>query len=582
MTINWRKTAGSLVISASLLTCGMGVSASDIPEQGMAEEASLSMDVASKYKLNEQLDVEVKSTLNEHVLNGTRIGVVVRVSNKAAQTVRVPDTYELRVKTAEGVEYTLQPSSANSKSIQPKTTQELSYMSVIDRSDNVTLSEINWTDVDVYAYPKAETLMLAIPVGERQWRGGDTLITDKSMLKKWGNTFNILPYISPLEYKPVSINKEITSQGLSYVVQLLVSNPTGGRETVPDFNVDGKTSTKIFSGKRGEPGSIVLEAKEQKYIHYVINTDLDSVLSSLNVLTTETFAQGTGGGPINYSVGRVNIALPGSADLNGSAALPYTLGTPMKFDQISDVIHPEMAVSMIEFRMNDNEGEGSKNITAKFKLTNQSDRPMAVPAFQTDLQSADGFLYSGNRQNVTTQNILPNSSLVVGYSFTLPASETGKGLSIKIQDAATVSPYKSTIAAYSVALQDGLDDKQFSLYPFDVKIDYYTITPYYNRLGNSMTYSYKLRLDMNMKRDPLVQIDSGFSKLQFDAFDTLGRLVGTTQASFLGTGKLTTGENNIYLNGTTEQMEMQLTIKMYEVFTTPAGDSKRLLGEFKR
>nr|WP_275983869.1 hypothetical protein [Paenibacillus hamazuiensis] len=563
----------------ALTTAGAAAYAADAPAQSAAPASSAS-EAYAKYKLTDLLDVEIKSVLSEYVTGGTRVGVVVRMTNKGTQITRVPDTYELRIKTSDGVEYTLQPSATNPRSIQPKTTQELSYMSVIDRTDTFSLTEVNWTDVDVYVYPKLETRILTVPVTDQTWKGSDTEITDKSMVKKWGETFKVLPFISPLEYTPVNINKEITDKGANYTVQLLVKNPGSQRETVPDFNIDGKTEVKVFSGKRAEQESIVLEAQEEKYIHYVISTELDSELTSLNVLTPEKFAQSGSNSVVSYNVGRVNIILPSDKSAAASSFEPYVMGKPMQFDRVSDVIHPDMEVSMVEFRMSDNEDEGSKNMTAKFKLTNKSDRPMAVPVFQADLQSADGYLYSGNRQNVTTTQVLPNSSLVIGYSFTLPVSETGQGLAIKIQDVTTAAPYKSTIAAYGVTLQEGMDDKQFTLYPFDVKVDYYTVQPLFNRLGN-MTYSYKLRFDLTINRDPQVQVDAGFSKLQFEAYDTLNRLVATKQASLIGTGKLVTGENNIMLEGTTEQMERPITVKLYEVFTTPAGESKRLLGVYK-
>jgi hypothetical protein len=566
------------------MTSGITVYASDVPAQDASASVNATDGVLKKYQLTDQLEVEIKSILNERVLDGTRIGVVVRMKNNAAQVTRVPDTYELRVKTTDGIEYTLLPSATNPRSIQPKATQELSYMSVIDRYDTVSLSEINWTDVDVYVYPKKETVVLAVPVEGQTWKGSDTVITDKSMLKKWGETFQVLPFISPLEYTPVGINREITAQGVTYVVKLLVKNPAEQRETVPEFNIDGRSENKVFSGKRAEQGAVTLEAKEQKYIHYVIDADLDAKLTSLNILTPEKFTQaGTSGAGtvINYNVGRVSVLLPTESEKGTASMESYVMGTPMKFDPLSDVIHPDMEVSMVEFRMSDNEDEGSKNVTAKFKLTNKSDRPMAVPAFQVDLQSTDGYVYAGSRQNVTTQFILPNSSLVVGYSFTLPASETGQGLGIKIQDATTVAPYKSTIAEYSVALQEGIDDKTFTIYPFNVTVDYYTITPMFNRLGNSLTYSYKMRFDIDIKRDPQVQVDAGFSKLQFEAYDGLDRLIGTAQAGFIGTNKLVSGENNIFINGTTEQLERPITVKLYEVFTTPAGESKRLLGVYK-
>ncbi|MBE1443148.1 hypothetical protein [Paenibacillus sp. OAS669] len=574
--MNWKKTVTSVVITTSLMTTGYTALAAE-----PTETANLAAPAAS-YTLTDALSVDIKSVLNEHVLEGTRIGVVVRMKNNSGAITRVPE-YELRVKTADGVEYTLQPSASNPKSIQPRANTELSYMSVIDRTDNVTLSEVNWTDVDYYVYPKTETLIVAAPIAGQSWKGSDMAITDPMAVKKWGETFKIASFESPLVYTPVNIEKEMTDKGTVQVVQLLVKNPSEGRETLPDFTLDGKSDTQVYAGKRVEQGDIVLEAKEQKYIHYAISTDNDTVLSSINLLTPEKFAQsGNGGQPtlVNYNVGRLNILLQSTGA--GTAYPVYQMGSAMKFDSLSDLIHPNMQVSLVEFHMDANEEEGSKNVTAKFKLTNNSDMPIAVPEFQTDLVSADGYTYSGNRQLISTKSVLPNSSLVVSYSYTLPNSEQGNGLALKVQDTQKAAPYKTTIAAYSVVLQPDEPENEFKVYPFGAKVTYWTITPIFNRLGNSLTYSYKARFDLELTRDESVQVDPSFSKLQFEIYDPIGRLIGTTTGKFIGAGRLVTGENNIIFESTTEQFERPLTIRVYELFTTQAGESKRLLGVFKQ
>jgi hypothetical protein len=215
------------------------------------------------YQLNDSLSVEVKSVLNEHVLGGTRVGVVVRMKNNSSTITRVPE-YEVRVKTNEGVEYVLQASASNPKSIQPKANTELSYLNLIDRTDTVTLAEVNWTDVDYYVYPKKETLMAAVPISGQAWKGSDATITNPAAVKKWGEIFTIPSLLSPLQYQPVSIEKEVTEKGTVQVVQLIVSNPAGQRETLPEFLIDGKSDTQSYSGKKIEQGEMILEANEKK------------------------------------------------------------------------------------------------------------------------------------------------------------------------------------------------------------------------------------------------------------------------------------------------------------------------------
>lgn len=656
MKMNWKKTAVSVLITSSLMTSSYSAMAAELAGTQSGTPAAVT------YQLTNSLSVDIKTVLNERVDGGTRVGVVVRMKNTGAAIARVPE-YELRVKTIEGIEYILQSSASNPRSIQPKATTELSYLAVIDRTDTVTLSEANWTDVDYYVYPKTETRILAIPISGQSWKGSDMKITDPASVKKWGEKFKIPSLTSPLEYTPVSIDKEVTDKGTIQVLQLLVTNPTDQRETLPEFIIDGKTSSKVFEGqkvvedaavpttavtgqqvpvtvnagtsassngtadaaasedttntsgaegtgastdnptsttsvlgnaasdssqaqsyygKKVEQEEVILEAREQKYIHFAISTNNDTVLSSINVLTPEKFSQASVTGVptvVTYNVGRLNILLPSTT---ARVAYPaYKLGNPMTFDALSELIHPNLEVSVVEFHIDDNTDEGSKNVTSKFRILNKSDIPMAVPVFQTELLSTDGYTYSGNRQTLSTQRILPNSGLVVSYSYTLPQSESGKDLVLKINDMVKAAPYKTNIAAYSMEIQPAETEEKFSVYPFDANVTYWTITPMYNRTGNN-SYSYKTRFNLDLTRQEQIQIDASFSKLQFELYDSVDRLIGTASGSFIGPNRLVSGENNLIFDATTEQLDRPLTIRLYEAFTTPAGVSKRLLGVYKQ
>jgi hypothetical protein len=355
-----------------------------------------------------------------------------------------------------------------------------------------------------------------------------------------------------------------------------------GAEAVPANPSSDGSKSQSYYGTKVEQGEIILESKEQKYIHFAISTDNDTVLSSINLLTPEKFSQlGVTGVPtvVAYNVGRLNILLPSTSTRTAYPA--YNFGNPMSFDPLSELIHPNLEVSVVELHINDNTDEGSKSVTSKFKILNKSDIPMAVPVFQTELLSTDGYTYSGNRQALSTQNILPNSGLVVSYSYTLPTSEKGIGLVLKVNDTTKATPYKMTIAAYNMDIQPMETEEKFSLYPFDAKVTYWTISPIYNRTG-SMSYSYKARFNLDLTRQEQIQIDTSFSKLQFELYDSADRLIGTHKASFIGPGRLVSGENNFAFEATTEQLDRPLMIRVHEVFTTPAGDAKRLLGVYKQ
>lgn len=251
----------------------------------------------------------------------------------------------------------------------------------------------------------------------------------------------------------------------------------------------------------------------------------------------------------------------------------------MSFDSRSELIHPDVNVSLVEFQMHENADEGSRNVTAKYELFNKSDRPIAIPAFESTLVGSDGYEYNGKRQKMATSSLLPNSGMVVGYSFTVPVSETGEGLALKVQDAQMAAPFKTTIASYRVSLQPENKESKFNVYPFEVAVTSWNIS--YRVDTTTWAYNYKGKFFLDIQRKDAIQVDPNFSQLKFELYDKAGRLVGTATKGFTGPGRLVTGENNLTFAGTSEQFDYPLTVKIYDVFTTTDGsESKRLVAEY--
>ncbi|WP_426447463.1 hypothetical protein ACP26L_25305 [Paenibacillus sp. S-38] len=615
-------TVASVILSASLINPSYAALAAEAPAAESVVPAVVS------YKLTDLLDFEVKAVLNEKVEEGTRLGVVVRLKNNGSGVTRVPD-YELRVKSSEGTVYTLQPSAGSPKSIQPKATTEVGYISVVDRTDEITLTEVNWTDVDVYVYPKKETVIVAAPITGTVWQGSESLITDPKAVKKWSDTFVIPSLTSPIQYTPVNIKKESTQNGTVFVVQLLAYNPTAKKEEMPAFVIDGRNEEKVFSGSRVEQGTLSLQPKEEKYIHFAIPTDQDTVLTSLNVLTQEQFggaaaasdasastaaaasagssagtdagasgtdaaASGVDAGAASaasagtaaavntarsgYYVGRLNILLP--AGPTDTKFVPYNIGDVMQFDKRSELIPAELDVSVAQFDMFENTEEGAKTVTAKFKVYNKSDKPVAVPAFQADLVSSDGYEYSGARQKISTAQILPKSAITVSYSYAVPLSEPGTGLGVKVQDMKLAAPYKTTIAAYKLPLQPSGDINQTIVaYPFEIKFKSLNLSHTFSAEG----YVYSAKPNLELKRQDLVQLDASSTGLMFELYDALGNFIGSATKPFVGEGRLLPGENKFTFSGVSPQGVFPLIVKVYETFTTENGGvAKRLVGVQKQ
>lgn len=595
----WKTTVSSVFLSAALLASAVPALAAE-PGKPAPTQASASAPTA--YKLTNDLQVEMKSVLNEKTTDGTRLGAVVRMKNTSSKVVRVPE-YEVRLKTKDGVEFRLQASLGSSRSIQPKSQVELSYLATVDSGEGVELSELRWVDIDVYVYPKKETLQLSVPVSDLVWNGTETSEIPSASVKKWGEAFTIPSLQTPLEFKTTNISRDTIGTKTNSVVQVLVTNPSTKRQTLPNIALEGKSGLQTYDSNRAE-SSLALEPGEKKYIHFVIPTELNTELEALNVVTAERYIDAQEK-PVTYNVGRVHIMLPAKQ----ADALPvhgaYAFGDAMKMDPLNELIHPSMDVSLVELHMQQNEDDAFNTAIAKFKLTNKSGGPLNVPAFATDLVSSDGYTYNGNRQGTTTLRVLPNASYVVTYSYILPASETGEGLKLALYEthgasaaagaqasgaksqeaqasaADTGASYKSLLTAYGVKLQPQPESKdELKLYPLTVKVNNWEISAMFNQQQN---YNYRLKLLLDIEQEKDVLLDRTFSQLQFDMYDNGGTLINSVKSPFVGENKLQKGSNVINFNADSMQLDFPVTVKVYESFVNDKGETaKRLLTTFKQ
>ncbi|WP_282936391.1 hypothetical protein [Paenibacillus sp. RC67] len=599
MRKNRKKASLSIIMSLCLMASAQAAWAdtgASVPIE-TASTAAVNVLTSPTYKLSDNLNVEIKSLLNESSSDGVKIAAVVRMKSSAGKVVKIPDL-DLRVRTTEGDEYTLQASVLNAHAIRPNTTEELSYIVTVDRKDPVSLSELVWLSVDWYSFPRTETEVLAVPVAGQSWDGPLSSLSQPAYLKTWGESFQIPNIDSPVFYTPVAISKENSQQGTITSVKLLVQNRSAKKETLPEFNMDGRavnisgTDASIFAGKRVEQGAISLDPQEQRYIHYAIPTDKNTIISSLNLVTNETFKQlDAKGSPIvtPFSIGRLNIALPtnGQSDISVEGA-PYEYNTPFKFDSNTDAIDPNMDVSLVELHMHENEGEGYQTVIGKYKLTNHGEQPLPIPVFQTKLMTESGLTYSGNRQSATTQEIMPNTSYVISYSYIMPSELKDKNFVLKIVDTKTAAPVSTTIGAYRLALQaNSLNEDMLMFYPFKVKLNQWQLSARANLSSaaapSPTTYSYKLKLDLDIERQEQVIVDQNFSKMSFELIDPTGRLLSVKTLSFTGVNRLVSGTQFIQFdNLKTDEQEYPLTVNVYETITTPTGEAKRLVASLKQ
>lgn len=540
------------------------------------------------YSLPGGSQAQVKSVLQEKTTDGWRVGTVVKLTNSSNSTIRVPD-YELRVRTSDGTDYTLVPSASNARSILPQSDVTLSYMTDINVKSDVSLTDVLWIDVDTKVYPKQETQLADSPVGSIVWRGNDAVINDASLMGEWGATFSIPGVTSSLKYSATSLSKQFSGQSPTYIVQVKVQNSGSYAETIPDFTLSGKSNGQSFIGKRVEESPITLNAGEQKYIHFAVTTEASTQLNAFYVLTPESFLKQGQTTPLQYYTGRIGFGLPANGGTETSTVPSggsYTFGTPMVFEQGNEFINPNLAVSLEELHVTNNEETGNKTGLAKFKLVNKGDKPIPVPALAADLTGKDGFTYTGSRQTLGTSDIAPGTGVVVSYGYTIPTTDQSDQYKLNVQGVLAGASqgqtgYKSTIASYTVSTQSDNDHNNVSLYPFKLNFKSWTLSQL-TITTPSLSYSYKLNLDLDITRDPEVLVDNNFSKLKFELVDGSGSSLGSSSFPFSGTNRLVSGTQSLsFSNLTQNQVQNNVSIRVYESVTTPNGDMDRFITELK-
>lgn len=578
MNKSWKKGFTAVLLGSLMIQGGLPVFAADAP-------AVVSVPT-SNYGLTQDIRAAVKSISVETTAQGLQLSAVVRLYNGGTEQNRVPE-HELRLHTTDGLEYTLKPSAGNKTSLQPREVSELIYMVVIDSKDQLKVDQLSFVDVDLYTYPKKETYLLNIPVSSQVWykTGGNFGVQSDSLA--WGQAFTIPGVNSSITYTPVSMSEQTAQEGPVKVVTLLAENPGYGRETIPGFVVDAIADQKLYEGARAQTDATALEPGEKQYLHFTIPVETGATIKNLLVATTDNFVPsvpaGTVAQPTVVSSGKLTITAPEGKQTDALPTTSYLIGTPIAFDPLTKVIDAKTQVSIVELHLHENPESGYKTAVAKFRLTNTSDVPVPMPDFQTQLTGGNGVTYSGTRQTNVSPTLDPGLSYVVSYSFNLPQTENGENLAVKVLDAKAAAPYTTTIAALQTAAQNE-DPKAdtFSLYPYDVKMNDYNVS-YTTMVGNPITYTYKLNVDMDIKQKENVVVDANFSKLRFEIVDSQGRILGSTDASFTGSNKLISGKQTIDAsNVKSDQFNYPITVNMYEVVQTPNGEAKRLLKTFQQ
>ncbi|MFD0677928.1 MULTISPECIES: hypothetical protein [unclassified Paenibacillus] len=366
-------------------------------------------------------------------------------------------------------------------------------------------------------------------------------------------------YLAPGESGSYRFAAQLPEGTAAEKLQFLVS------EAVTDVSASNKTNTNTNTGTNTNTSASTGS-----------NTTANSTTTGSNASSGGT-QNSTEAGAIPILAASLSEGLSAGSNMNNIPQ--YELGQSIVFDSSSELIDPNLKVSLIELNGHTDSENGYQTVVAKFKLMNNSNETLKIPNFGTSLTDSSGTTYPGARQTTTLQELIPNTAYVYSYSYMLPPAATGQ-FKLSITDASNTSSIKVPIANYKVSVaQTGEEDpqavaKKLSLYPFDVTLDYWAINAQYS----SGSYTYTLKGNFDIKKSEQVIVDDSFSTLEFEVVDATNRILGSTTNKLQGTGKLISGLQTItFANVKSEQLEYPVTIRAYEVITTSTGTAKRLL-----
>lgn len=576
---DWKKGTVLAALSAAVLFSGVGPAyAADAAGEAAAAKPAAA---PAAYALNSSLQAEVKSIAAERTAAGVRVGVVALLRNTTNQNTRVPD-YELHVRTAEGVVYKLEPSAANSRFLRPQSEEELGFMVEIEGVAAIDISNLQWVDVDYYVYPKKETVILNIPVNGNVWQGAEA--GGGLAAVNWGQPFEMNALESSLVYTPVALNEQTTPAGIVKVIKLRVKNTGTVKKTVPALTVEANDGTETFAGRRAEAGDVVLQPNEETFVHLVLPAKPNSTFANATIGTAESFVTMVDGSPqrTEYRVGHAKLNLPAQA--TPVITIPsYKLGDAVDLSKFSDAIPGDVNVALMEMSMFEPQGAGYRSIVAKFKVENKGTKTLSIPPLQMEIVGENGSRYVGVRQSNAAAEVLPGLATVVSYVFTVPSSETGHNVTLKLQEPVATAEgtlIRSDLVGVKLDAQQPGTDRTFSFYPYTVTLNSKTLTTIYNLAEG---HSYKLKLNLEIEKAEQVVTDRDFSLMEVEIVDPFGRTLGSTELSFIsnlpnGNLQLMSGDSVVYFsNIRTEQSQSNLTINIYEKIQTENGNVKRLI-----
>lgn len=354
-------------------------------------------------------------------------------------------------------------------------------------------------------------------------------------------------------------------------------------ETHPAYLSQGETETFSFTGQLPKG----MTPEELQLAVFETRTGDGVASSGSNGGANGGAEGGTSGSGANASAGSSGSAA--SSGSVGKATVPvlvaalqqaeiYSQGSGAAYtpgDPIELPLDHKFDIAVTDLRLYDNENYGFKTAVAKVKMTNADRTAYALPELAIDVVDGNGRIYTGTRQANVISQLATNSSYLVTYSFIMPDAEDGQPVSLRFYNGGDSIP----IGAVNLELaEENTTDDVWDAYPYRITVKEGDLL-----VGQlSATFTYTLRLDVNVERREQLIEDASVSKLQFEIEDGIGLVLAEQALPFQGATKLLNGGNTVsFSNMKLDQFSSNNYVSVYETIDTPNGVVKRKLGEIQ-
>lgn len=515
------------------------------------------------------------------------ISVDVAVSTTGSESITMPTALKYYLHDGQGRTFSMTANAVDGTTINSGQTKHVvltSNMDDLPANEALTL-EVSSGDSGIASLGQLSLSSILQPaqMGEQvsyvlQGREGVTLEVQKAEERKLPNNKKEAVITAVLHNNSKNTMQAPTLTGTLVSKEDAIS-VAAGAATTPE--------TYIASGEAGAYRFVlqIPNGASADSLQFVATEQRTSSSSSSSTTSSSTSSGTTAAGSQTNAIPLIAVSLKGgvTAVSDVSQVPVYELGNRMTFDSGSHLIDPNLEVSVVELNGHTDDESGYQTVIAKFKFVNKSNETLSLPVFGTSLTDTSGTTYTGNRQTTTLTELIPNSAYVYSYSYLLPPSATG---SFKLSILDTSSTAKVSIADTQVTVGKSDTENPYEpqrvlqLYPYTVKLNYWTLGYSYN--SSADTYTYKIRTDLDIAKIDQVIADDSFSTLEFDLVDSEGRKLVSTTKNLQGTSKLVSGIQNIVFDSVqADQLNEPLSIKVYETTTTANGTAKRLIATLK-